>query len=262
MLESQFLFMASRKTTLKRKTLPSTKKEGMQLSLIVPIYNHSDYIEETTKRYAAALKESPLIQEFEIILVTNNCSDASPSISVQLAKSLPHVRHFDYPFKTLKGGAVIRGFQHARFPLVGFTDADMATTPEQFLKLIPPMQQDSLIGAAIASRQVKGARMQPPQPFFRRVLGLVFSILRELLFRLDVKDSQCGAKLFRKQAILPLELKANGFTFDVELLYRVRQHGMKIAEIPIDWHDRAGSTVKLLSPIYMFIELISLRLRI
>lgn len=255
-------FMASRKAGIKRKNSPTDKGKGIELSLVIPIHNHASYVEETTRKYAQALAASPLVRGFEIILVSNNCSDATPQICERLARSIPHVRHFDYPFKTLKGGAVIRGFGQAHFSVLGFTDADMATSPEQFLKLIPPLLDNPRMGAAIASRQVAGAVMHPAQPFFRRFLGQGFSILRELFFDLGIKDSQCGAKLFRKEALLPLELKTNGFAFDVELLYRVRQNGFMIAEIPVIWNDRAGSTVKLFSPIHMLIELISLRLRV
>lgn len=235
------------------------KGVGVSISLVIPIYNQANYIEETTRKYAAAFAASPLIHAFEIILVSNNCSDNAPEICAELAKSIPHVRHFDYPFRTLKGGAVIRGFQHAKFPLLGFTDVDMATTPEEFLKLIPPLISNPRVGAAIASRQMPGAVLQPPQNFFRKALGYGFAFLREQLFHLGVNDSQCGAKLFRKEAI-SFSLFTYGFAFDVELLYATKQNDFIIKEIPIIWHDRAGTTVRFSTPFWMFAELISLRL--
>ncbi len=237
----------------------SPAKKGIDLSLIIPIYNGNAYVEETTRAYREALEKSSFVHAFEIILVTNNCSDRSPETCARLAKSSRKIIHLDFPFKTLKGGAVIRGFEQAKYPFLGFVDVDNATPPEEFLKLIPAFHEDKM-GASIASRKMKESVMSPPQPFFRRMLGESFSIIREWLFNIGIKDSQCGAKLFRREAISPFTLTNHGFSFDVELLYRVRQRGYAIHEEGIHWHDKTGTTVKWTTPLFMLYELIRLRL--
>jgi glycosyltransferase involved in cell wall biosynthesis len=239
----------------------TTRRSRIDCSLVIPVYNGQSFIESTTKAYAEAFSQSPLIHSFEIILVTNNCSDGSPALCASMTKKHAHVKHLDYPYKTLKGGAVIRGFQHARFPFVGFTDIDMSTAPEEFLKLIPPMS-DSMVGACIASRKMHDSILHPPQSFLRQFLGNSFGVLRELLFGLGIRDSQCGAKLFKKNAIFPLELTSNGWAFDVELLYRVKQHGLRIREVGVTWRDQPGSTISFSTPFTMFLELVRLRLRV
>lgn len=240
--------------------MPRASK-GLDISLIIPIYNGQPYVEKTTREYYSAFQKNSLIHSFEIILVTNNCSDDSPNIAQSLARKHSEIVHLDFPFKTLKGGAVIRGFQQARYDLVGFADVDNATPPQEFLKLLPVMK-DEKVGAAIASRKMPDSTMLPPQPFSRRMLGTIFSFIREMLFRLDIVDSQCGAKLFRKKAIEPLELISPGFSFDVELLYRTKKNGFLIREIGVAWHDRAGSTVTFFTPFFMLRELIKLRLAV
>jgi hypothetical protein len=82
-------------------------------------------------------------------------------------------------------------------------------------------------------------------------------------FRLPFKDTQCGAKVFRREVlkrVLP-ELNARGFAFDVNLLYLVRRDGFKIKEIGIIWEDKHGSKVKLWKTVIeMFLGVLKLRL--
>jgi dolichyl-phosphate beta-glucosyltransferase len=233
----------------------------VDVSLIIPVYNGVRLVEETTRAYRDAFSKSNGIGSFEIILVSNNCSDGTPAVCAKLARSLSHVKHVDYPFRTLKGGAVIRGFQLAKYSCVGFTDVDMSTSPHEFLKLIPPLR-DSQVGAAIASRKMPDSVLHPPQPFFRIFLGNAFAFIRECMFGLGVMDSQCGAKMFKKADIFPLELTTNGWAFDVELLYRVKQHGKKIREVGITWRDGPETKVGLSTPFTMFWELVRLRMHV
>lgn len=240
--------------------MPRTgSKKGMDLSLIIPIYNQSSFVEPTTRAYHEAFSKSTLIRSFEIILVSNNCSDDTPVVCAQMVKRFNHVRHYDYPFRTRKGGAVMRGFGHATYSVVGFTDVDMSVSPFEFLKLVPPLS-DPLVGAVIASRRMSDSVLLPPQPFSRRVLGAGFAIIREILFGLGVRDSQCGAKLFRRETILPFDTHSMGWAFDVELLLRVKDRGKRIEEIGVVWNDRPGSVLGLFSPFTILVELVSLRL--
>ncbi len=238
----------------------AARAKGIDISLVIPIYNGASFIERTTLEYISEFKKSPLIHAFEIILVTNNCSDNSPAVAENLAQKNASIIHIDFPFKTLKGGAVIRGFQRARFPILGFTDVDNATPPHEFLKLIPPLS-DEKVGASIGSRKMPDSVLHPPQPLSRRVMGYVFSIIRELLFGLGIRDSQCGAKVFRKSAIKALELKTPGFAFDVELLYRVKKNGFTIREMGIRWEDKPSVVFRAdpLLPLSMLAQLFKIR---
>lgn len=242
--------------------MPPSKK-GMDISLVIPVYNGAPFIESTTHAYVNAFEKSPLIHAYEIILVTNNCSDNSPALGAGLAKKNPKIKHIDFPYKILKGGAVIRGFQHARYDNVGFADVDNATPPAEFLKLISPLREEN-VGASIGSRKMPDSVLHPPQPLSRRVLGAGFSIIRELLFGLGVRDSQCGAKIFKKKSIEPLALKNNGFAFDVELLYRVKKNGFLIREVGVVWEDKP-SVVFLADPwlpLSMLWQIIKTRLNV
>lgn len=231
----------------------------MKLSLIIPAYNEEKRLEKTALEYHSALNKSKEINDFEIILVSNNCSDSTPKICEALSRKANFV-HLDYPYKIGKGGAVLKGFEHARFDYLGFVDADNSTTSKEFLKLLTPFEKKE-IGAAIGSRKESGSKLIVKQPIHRRMLGDAFAGVRETLFHLGVKDSQCGAKIFKKNALGKLDNCETGWAFDVDLLYRVKKNGYSIAEVPIEWKDNPTSKVKMFTPIEMFFALLKIRFK-
>ena len=82
------------------------------------------------------------------------------------------------------------------------------------------------------------------------------------MFGLNFKDTQCGAKVFTKEAIkgvLP-ELKTKGFEFDVELLWKLKKKGYRVTEFPITWKHSEGSTFSLAQSPRMFFSLLKVRL--
>lgn len=126
-----------------------------------------------------------------------------------------------------------------------------------FEKLIHAL---NITDCAIASRRVEEARVSTSQPWGRRLSSKVFNILVNLLFNLGIKDTQCGAKVFKKDIlnVLP-EIKTRGFEFDVELLWRIKNAGFKIKEVPVEWKHEAGSAFSLKYSGTMFLNLLKVR---
>jgi hypothetical protein len=89
-----------------------------------------------------------------------------------------------------------------------------------------------------------------------------FNLIVRILFGLDLYDTQCGAKVFKKSAIdkiLPLMI-SNGFEFDVELLWRLKVSGYKIIETPICWQNNTETRVKPRDIFKMFFGLVKVRI--
>lgn len=114
----------------------------------------------------------------------------------------------------------------------------------------------------IASRRVKGSQILIKQSLKRRIASKSFNIIVRIIFGLHFKDTQCGAKVFRKEAIKDVlsELKTKGFEFDVELLWRLKKKGYKIIEFPITWKHSEGSTFGLSNAPKMFFSLLKVRI--
>ena len=105
--------------------------------------------------------------------------------------------------------------------------------------------------------------IKPKQKLSRRIASRAFNILVKFLFSLKVNDTQCGAKIFKKEPlkeVLP-SLGITKWAFDVDLLYQLKRRGKKILEIPTEWHDKKGSNLKLGKTVpEMFLGIVRLRL--
>lgn len=226
------------------------------ISLIIPAYNEEKRVRTVLEKYVNYLKKNFL--DFELIVICNNCNDRTPGIVKDFSKKEKNVILMNFPYRTGKGGAVIEGFKKAKNELIGFTDCDRSTSPEQFHKLVQALGKGTDV--AIASRALAKSIMPVAQPFYRRFLGLGFSFIVNLLFNLNIMDTQCGAKIFKKEAIKKIlpELILKGFEFDVEILWRAKKAGYKIKEVPIVWINEKESKVSPFSVIAMFVGLLKL----
>jgi dolichyl-phosphate beta-glucosyltransferase len=115
----------------------------------------------------------------------------------------------------------------------------------------------------IGSRDVKGAVLDPPQPFLRNmILGNGFKLFRKIVIGLwGLEDTQCGFKCFMKKAaeeIFP-KCRIDHFAFDPEVLVLAEKAGYKIKEIPVLWKNDLESKVKFKSIIKMAIDLVKIK---
>lgn len=140
-----------------------------------------------------------------------------------------------------KGSAVRAGMLASDCDLIVFADADMATPPDQLIKLVAALESaDVALGSRI---QPDGSDMRATQPPFRRLVGRIFRVGAQIWVTGGVRDTQCGFKGFTRAAAHDLfgRLKVTSIVFDVDLIYLARRRGYRIAIVPIVWSDRRGS---------------------
>ena len=144
-----------------------------------------------------------------------------------------------------KGAAVKAGILAATGDLVVFTDADMATPPDQIPLLTEALErQDSALGSRV---QPDGSDRRASQPSYRRLLGRIYRLLAGLWVTGDVPDTQCGFKGFRREVgqDVFVRLKTQGIAFDAEVIFLARRLGYSIAIVPVMWHDVHGSRMRV-----------------
>ena len=230
----------------------------MRLSIIIPAHNEETRISETLEEYGKFFWRE-YNRDHEIIVVLNGCEDKTIEVVERYERKYPSIKHIEFK-KSGKGFAVIQGFKEARGDLIGFADADNATTAPEFSKLIGGING---FDGAIGSRWMKDSIVVPKQPLARRIAGRGFNLLNRMMFDLKFKDTQCGAKLFTKKAakaVIP-KLGITEWAFDADLLYEMKREGFKIKEVAISWQDVKGSKLNIIkTPLRMFLSLVRLRL--
>ena len=232
----------------------------MNLSIVIPAHNEERRIGRTLEAYGEFYKEK-FKDKVEILVILNGCSDNTLGVVSNFSKKYKIIKYYNYPEKIGKGGAIIEGFKKAKGDLIGFVDADMATSPESFYDLVEKIGDYDGI---IASRWVKGAIITKKQQASRLIASRVFNFLVGMLFDMNYRDTQCGAKLFKKQAIESIkdELGIAKYTLDVDILYRLKLKGYRVVEIPTVWHDQEQSKLVLKNTVFnMFFSIIRIRLQ-
>ena len=217
-----------------------------KISIIIPAYNEEKRIKETLDsnlKFFKAIKKNKIL-DFEIIAVVNGSTDKTLEIVKELAKKNKELKYLNLK-RGAKGYAVIEGFKEAlkgNSNLIGFKDADMATSPETFYELVKKINNYDGI---IASRYVKDSIIAPKPTFERIFASRIFNFMIRIILGLRFKDTQCGAKLFKRKALEKTisKLTFSQLAFDVEILYIMKKLGFKIKEIPTTWSDKEYSKV-------------------
>ena len=236
---------------------------NIRLNIIIPAYNEDKRIGQTLEEYGkyfGRLKEEGIL-DFEILVVLNACRDNTLNVVKEFQKKFKEIKYLDFK-QAGKGFAIIEGFKEALkkdFELIGFVDADMATPPEAFYDLVKNIGN---YGGIIASRGIKGAKAN--FTFKRKVMHKGFNFIVRSLFFMPYRDTQCGAKLFKRKVIEKInsELTITHLAFDVNLLFLCKKNNFKIKEFPTIWEDKEEQVINLKKePIKMFAGVVRLRMK-
>ena len=233
----------------------------MYLSVIIPAYNEEKRLSKTLNSIDNYLKKQNY--EYEILVVDNGSKDKTVEIVNQLFSQIRGLRLVKGSSNQGKGFAVKIGILESKGDFRVFTDADNSTSLDQIEKMWPEFK--SGFDVVIGSRDIKGAVIPVPQPWWRRRLGDIFNLIVQIFSGIfGIWDTQCGFKGFRAEAAENIfkKTKISGFAFDVEVLILAKKMGYKIKEIPITWINDADSKVKLNGMIKMLIEVLKIRLNL
>jgi len=214
----------------------------VDLSIIIPAYNESRRLPGSLADIAAYVRQTGL--SCELIVVDDGSIDGTADIVRQQPTSGVTLRVLANATNRGKGWAVRQGMLAASGGMRLMCDADLSTPIGELDKLRPWLAAGYDI--AIASRDLPGADLDPPQPWPRRYLALLFRALRRRLLLPELLDTQCGFKLFRGAAAEALfgRQTLNGWLFDCEVLALAKQMGYRIREVPVRWGHRPGSRVQ------------------
>ena len=169
------------------------------LAIIIPAHNEEKRIGkklETYIPYFSNLVKTGKLEKVKILVVINASTDKTKEIVLKY-------RHKNLEFiEFIKGGkgfAVIEGFKHAlkdNYTYIGFVDADMATTPDEFYRLLSKIDD---YDGVIASRYISGAVLKPRNTIPRIIASRIYNFFIRAVLVVPYRDTQCGVKIFKRE---------------------------------------------------------------
>jgi glycosyltransferase involved in cell wall biosynthesis len=207
----------------------SAPETNIHLSLVVPVYNGERYLEESLRTILAALEQ--LARPFEVLVVCDGSTDDSAGVARRLGDE--RVVVLRYATNAGKGHAVLHGLANARGRLQGWLDSDLDVGPDVIVAAARRFEAEP-VDAVVGSKRHPASAVT--YPAIRRLYSAVFQFVVALLFRVNVRDTQVGAKLFRREmvdTVAPL-LLVKRHAFDLDFLAVGAEFGFdRVVDAPI-----------------------------
>lgn len=226
------------------------------LSVVIPAYNEEVRLPDSLRTVRAFLEAQPYASE--VLVVDDGSQDGTAAAVQQAASAWPALRLLRNPGNRGKGFSVRHGMLEAAGEWVLFSDADLSAPINEATRLLEKAAEgfDVVIGARTQSELI-GTH----QPALREAAGRFFNVFMRLATGLPYLDTQCGFKLFHRDAAQAVfrRQRLRGFGFDVEILFLAHRLGFRCADIPVRWNNAAGSKVGMFSGLDAFADLARLR---
>ena len=210
----------------------------LKLSVIIPVFNERNTIREIVKR----VMDSPSV--IEIVIVDDGSTDGTRDILEDL-KSNKMIRVILHKANIGKGAAVRTGINAVQGDLIIIQDADLEYDPRDYPLLLQPIQEN-IADVVYGSRFLGGARR--PIYFWNMVANKILTFTTNILYNNILSDMETGYKLFKRDVVKDIQIKAKGFNFEPEFTAKLLKHGVRIYEVPIRFNPRLyseGKKIKL-----------------
>jgi len=212
------------------------------LAIVIPAYNEALRIEATLTELCDYLRTT--LWQWEIRVVDDGSGDGTREVVEAAARREPRIHLQAEPHRG-KGGAVTAGLLAAQASYRFLCDADLSMPVRELARFMPPLLGDADV--AIGSREGAGAR-RVGEPWLRHAAGRAFNTVVRQAMLPGIHDTQCGFKMFTASAVEAIfpRVTVHGWAFDIEVLYIARLQGLRVREIPIEWHYRSDSRLRML----------------
>ncbi len=207
--------------SLKSPSLPS-----LTVSLVLPALNEADNIAATIEDCVQTLRR--VTREYEVIVVDNDSTDGTAAIVRDIQAENDRIQLVHQPVRGY-GSAIWTGLRAAQWEIVGWRDSD---TQYRTADIVP------MLKALDTNDVVVGHRVQRRDPHHRLLFAFLWNLLNRVLFGFVVHDMDCGCKIFRREVVDTLDIKAAGAVFNVEFLVQAKRAGFRVGEVSISHMPR------------------------
>ena len=235
-----------------------------KISVVFPLYNEEARL-NILFRSLKNSKKAKTFKFFEFIFVDDGSSDNTVKNISHFINKIKKDRHKYKLIKSKKnfgkGHALKLGVQHANYSWIITMDPDLSVNLSQIIKWFKKYSFKS-------DHAYFGSRNHPlstqKYKYYRKFIGDTFQYLIFLFIDKNIKDTQCGFKLYNKKYAKNIfkNLKTNGYAHDIELILLLKFKKIKIVELPVNWvHKDKGKVNILIDPIKMLIDIILIKFR-
>jgi glycosyltransferase involved in cell wall biosynthesis len=201
----------------------------MKISVIVPAYNEVHTIAELVRRVQGVGIAD------EIIIVDDGSTDGSREEIQKLAEREGMIHAVYHLQNQGKGSAIRSGLQYVSGEIVLVQDADLEYDPRDYPALLRPLEE-GLADVVYGSRFLGGARR--PVMFWHMVANKILTFITNILYDTILTDMETGYKVFRREVVQDLRLRARRFDFEPEFTAKILKRKVRIFEVPITFNPR------------------------
>jgi glycosyltransferase involved in cell wall biosynthesis len=215
----------------------------IDFEIVIPVYNEEAQVKQSVLRLCNFLDENFKQDKWKITVADNASTDNTPSIMKDLSHFDPKIGYIRLEQKG-RGRALKKAWESSDAKILAYMDVDLSTHIKHVPELINSLKNgkgDISIGSRLLSNSVIKRSLK------REIVSRAYNLIIKLLHQTKFSDAQCGFKAIKKstfQKLLPL-LQNNEWFFDSELLIIAEKKRIKIHEIPVEWNEDMGSTVKI-----------------
>ncbi len=199
------------------------------LSVFLPSHNEEENVERVVRGYLVELPN--VAADYEVIVVNDGSRDRTAEVAARLAAENPHVKVVNHEVNRGYGGAVISGIRAASMPYVMLSDGDGQFDPKDVEKLAAFMPEFDV---------VVGRRARRADHLIRRINGKAWTLLVRVVLGVTITDIDCGFKMFKRELLEGMELRAHGAMISTELMARLMGRGARIKEVDVQHLPRTA----------------------
>ncbi len=219
---------------------PGEQIDG-KLSLILPAHNEEPNIEAVVRQATTVLPT--LFRDYEVLVVDDGSHDGTGEIIDRLAAENPHVQAIHHEKNKGYGGALATGFHAASGDYMMFMDSDRQFDIGDLSNLVPYIPSYDIVA---------GYRIKRNDPYYRFLIGTGFNQMVKLLFQVDLRDIDCGFKVFKADLLRSMDLTSPGALINTEIHAKANVQGRSVVEVGVHHYPRSageqsGASVKVMA---------------
>jgi len=227
----------------------------IELSFVIPAFNEEVFIEDTLGTLDYLSKDKVL--NYEVVVVDDGSQDKTYLKAYRYSQKNCHVKVISYSQNSGKGHAIKTGFMEAKGEIVIFIDSDLEIDLKTISRYVEALKNADIV---IATKWHPESEVS--MSLGRKLMSRTYNVLARLLIGFDLKDTQVGLKVMRKNSVNAIfsRLAVKRYAFDVELLAVSHLYGLKIVEMPVRLDLDAPFKVK--EAWRMFVDLLGIAYRL